>query len=346
MKKMENYKIILIDNTDDVETLIRSEKSIQKIERISDYDFLSDAIKKDDYDVAIINPELSSENADHIVKELLKRRIPSLVILNKYDAVEKTIDALSAGAFDYFNRPHLDFMTKSKKEEALKDILSKIKLASESKDRINIIDMKKEELDSTFDFTESSEKIIIIGSSTGGPQSLEQIIPIFPKEIPGPIIVVQHIPEAFTQKLAERFDSISNINVKEAEDGEELKAGVCYIAKGDHHLTLRRKDEKKVVISLNKKDKLLGVRPCINITMESAARIYGKKVIGVVLTGMGTDGTIGSKKIKEKGGTVIVESEATSIIYGMPKSVVNSGYYDAIVDLQKIPIAVLQMLEV
>jgi two-component system, chemotaxis family, protein-glutamate methylesterase/glutaminase len=343
---MEQFRILLFDNDIELEMIIGSDKLMQKVERAENYKILLGMIGKNNYDAAIINPELCEGDVEAVVKLFLTRKVPVLVILDKYNEVEKIIDALSAGAFDYFQRPLVNIISETQKGEVSKDISAKIMLAVKSKDKIKIVDTIKESSVPAFDFRKSSKKIIIIGSSTGGPQSLEQIIPVFPKEIPGPIIVVQHMPQAFTKKLAERFDAISNVKVKEAEDGEELVNGVCYIAKGDYHLILKKNNDKKVIIALNQKERILGVRPCINVTMESAAKIYGRNVIGVILTGMGTDGTVGSKKIKENGGTIIVESEKTSIIYGMPKSVVTSGYYDAIIDLEKIPVAVLQILEV
>ena len=339
---MSAYRLLLYDETEEIKgMLIENEVDVDFTNKFED---IPQMIRKNRYDSAIINPDICKCNMDELIKMLLLKKIPALLILNKYDDVEKVIEALSSGGFDYFMRPS-QVLTESQKAAMVSEIISKVYLASTSKDKIKPSDIEKVENDQRFDFRKSTQKIIIIGSSTGGPQSLDHVIPFFPKEIPAPIILVQHMPPIFTKKLAERLDGISNVRVKEAIDGEEIEDGFCYVAKGDYHLELKRKDGK-TIIKLNQKERILGVRPCINVTMESASKIYGKNAIGIILTGMGSDGTIGSKKIKERRGTIIVQSEATSIIYGMPKSVVLSGYYDVIVDLQKIAIAALQMLEV
>lgn len=339
---MSAYRLLLYDDTDEIKTIL--EENEVEIDYVSNTEDILQLIRKNKYDSAILNPEICKCDMDKLIKTLLSKKIPSLIILNKYDEVEKVIDSLSSGGFDYFMRPS-KILTEKQKETAVGEIISKVYLASSSKNKIKPNETATLDKTIKFNFKKSTEKIIIIGSSTGGPQSLDQVIPHFPKEIPAPIIIIQHMPPIFTKKLAERLDSISNMHVKEAENEEEIKDGVCYIAPGDYHLELKRKDDK-TFIKLNQKERLLGVRPCINITMESAAKIYEKNTIGIILTGMGSDGTIGAKKIKERNGTVIVQSENTSIIYGMPKSVVLSGYYDAIIDLQKIAVATLQVLEV
>lgn len=342
---MGTYNIIILDKDERLDFFLS--KQNLKTKYVIDFDSLIDSVDKEEFDVAIINPEINKEDITTIVKRLLKKSIPVLVTLERNSDVEKIIDGLSAGAFDYFQKPVFSMMTEETKNSFLKELLFKINLAAESRFKTQNIDLLKDDFDEiSYNFKKASDKIIVIGSSTGGPQSLDQIIPLFPEEIPAPIIIIQHMPEIFTKKFAERLALVSNVKVKEAEEGEEIKNGVCYVAKGDYHLELKKNSDKKVIIHMNKKEKILGVRPSVNVTMESASKIYKKNVIGVILTGMGSDGTIGCKKIKEKGGTVIVESEKTSVIYGMPKSVINSGYYDVIVDLQKITVAVIQMLKV
>lgn len=191
----------------------------------------------------------------------------------------------------------------------------------------------------------TQEKILIIGASTGGPQSLELIIKNIPKDFPLPILIVQHMPENFTSSFAKRLNELSYIDIKEAEDNEEIKKGTAYIAKGNYHMELCLIDNKKI-IRYNQKDRELGVRPNINIMFKSVAKIYKDKVIGIILTGMGRDGTEGCKEIKKYQGTVIVQSKESSIIFGMPKSVIESDYYDEIIDLDKMLIAILQLVEI
>lgn len=335
------FDIIILDKDEELKNLLGEQKDIT-LQVWKDADSFERQIRAKQFDAALINPNCYKEDIAVLVKVLSYKKIPTIVILERYDDIEKTIDALSAGAFDYFSKPFLKIISREDKENIKKDVVQKITLSQNAKNKLRaIIEGEKETYD--FEFSSDFKKIIIIGSSTGGPQSLDQIIPIIPKGIPTPIIIVQHMPEGFTQKFAERLNSISEISVKEAEDGEELKSGVCYVAKGDHHLVLK-KEKNKTIITLNQQERMLGVRPCINITMESASKIYKSKTIGVILTGMGSDGTIGAKKIKEAGGTIIVQTPETAIISSMPKSVVEKKYCDEIVDLDKIPVALLQLL--
>ena len=266
------------------------------------------------------------------------------MILENPKDIEYVIEGLSLGAFDYFHKAPISILDESQIEANMQNIIEKISFAIDAKDKIGTTHHETSN-DLNYDFTSSSKKLVIIGSSTGGPQSLERVVPLLPKEIPSSIIIVQHMPEEFTGKLASRLDKISDIKVKEAEEGEELKKGICYIAKGNHHLELMKKSNK-IHLTLNKKEKLHGTRPSVDITMQSATKYFGKNILGIIMRGMGSDETIGAKKIKEKGGTVIAQSEKTSIIFGMPRSVISKGYYDEIVDLDKIPVAILQILEV
>lgn len=178
----------------------------------------------------------------------------------------------------------------------------------------------------------SIEKLITIGASTGGPKALGEILPKIPVDIPAGILVVQHMPEGFTKSMAEHLNWESQIRVKEAGEGDKIQAGNAYIAPGDFHMVVSR-EEKGDIIRLKKDSPELGTRPAINVTMRSVAPIYGKRNIGVVLTGMGTDGTEGLRVIRNFGGTTLAEHESTCIVYGMPRSAVEEGVVDKVVPL-------------
>lgn len=178
----------------------------------------------------------------------------------------------------------------------------------------------------------SMEKLITIGASTGGPKALGEILPKIPVDIPAGILVVQHMPEGFTKSMAEHLNWESQIHVKEAQEGDKIQAGNAYIAPGDFHLVVAR-EEKGDIIRLKKDPSELGTRPTINVTMRSVAPIYGKRNIGVVLTGMGTDGTEGLRMIRNFGGTTLAEHESTCIVYGMPRSAIEEGVVDKVVPL-------------
>ncbi len=174
--------------------------------------------------------------------------------------------------------------------------------------------------------------IVVIGSSTGGPRALYTVIPSIPADIPAALLLVQHMPPGFTKALAGRLDALSQIPVKEAEIGDILRNGQAFMAPGGYHMVLK----KNATIDLNQSPTVCGVRPAVDVTMASAVAVYGGSVTGVVLTGMGSDGTRGSGMIKEAGGSIIVEDASTCTIYGMPRSIIEAGYADYVLPLPEI----------
>jgi len=181
-------------------------------------------------------------------------------------------------------------------------------------------------------------KTLIIGTSTGGPKALMQVIPNLPQDLPAQVLVVQHMPPLFTKSLAERLDNASKLSVKEAKDGDRARPGQVLLAPGDYHMTVSSDGE----ISLNQNPPRWGVRPSVDVTMESVAECFGASSLGVVMTGMGVDGTKGSSSIKSAGGSVLVEDESTCAVYGMPMSVVNAGFADAVVPLHNMATAIVR----
>jgi two-component system chemotaxis response regulator CheB len=181
----------------------------------------------------------------------------------------------------------------------------------------------------------------MIGSSTGGPKALYQVVPALPADLPAAVLIVQHMPPGFTVSLANRLDQLSGMVVKEAAIGDILYNGVVYLAKGGFHMVV----EEGGVIGLNQKPTVCGVRPSVDVTMLSLPGVFGSAVLGVVLTGMGSDGTNGSQHIKRNGGKIIAEDESTCVVWGMPKSVVEAGYADLVFPLPRIANAVVGILK-
>ncbi len=178
--------------------------------------------------------------------------------------------------------------------------------------------------------------IISIGSSTGGPLALQTVIANLPRNLPVPILIAQHMPPMFTKSLAERLDALAQLKVKEAEDGEWTQPGSVYIAPGGKHLTVRKVGSRsQLMVSPEPKDTLY--HPCVDILMLSVAEAFGGFAMGVILTGMGDNGVVGLKKLKEKGGVVIAQDEASSVVYGMPRAVVEAKLPDAVASLEDIP---------
>lgn len=189
----------------------------------------------------------------------------------------------------------------------------------------------------------SNEKIIAIGTSTGGPRALQQVITNLPKDLPCGIVIVQHMPAGFTKSLAERLNSLSELVVKEAENNDIISAGKVFIAPGNYHMVVESQGDLRI-IRLNQNPPLASHRPAVDVLFESVAK-YGNKVIAVVLTGMGSDGAKGMKFIKDAGGYAIAEDKSTAVVYGMPKAVADLGLVDKVAPLDAIADELVQTVK-
>ena len=188
-----------------------------------------------------------------------------------------------------------------------------------------------------------SKKLVAIGTSTGGPQALQQVITRLPGNLPCGVVVVQHMPAGFTKALADRLDTISQVSVKEAEDGDIIQPGHVYIAPGSHHLRVREEGSSRRIV-LGQDPPVGNHRPAVNVMYDSVAPI-GKNLVAVIMTGMGCDGCEGVKKIKAAGGYSIAQDEPTCVVYRMPKAVVDAGLADEIKPIQSIAQAIVEAVK-
>ena len=177
---------------------------------------------------------------------------------------------------------------------------------------------------------------VVIGISTGGPHALKLLIPQFPADFPVPMAVVLHMPVGYTELFAHQLDQISFLKVKEAEEGDHFEAGTVLIAPAGRHLILQKSSTGLVTAHLDARPFDTLHRPSADVLFDSAASVFGKRTLGVIMTGMGSDGLEGSRAIKEKGGRIITESEETCVVYGMPRSVAEAGLSDEQAPLNKI----------
>lgn len=269
---------------------------------------------------------------------LIMKKCPTPVVMFSSltkEGADVTMEALKLGAVDFLQKPK-----NSLEIYPLKDtLIEKVGTAAKAK-----LIGKKEYLDSSkpkvkdlkTTFRKSSQpgkvnKLCVIGCSTGGPKALTEVFSGL-RKLNESILVVQHMPAFFTKTLAKRLDDITTFLVKEAEDNEEIKKGVAYIAPGDFHMELKREGDK-TYIKLNKGASLHGCRPAVDYLFKSAAPLFNERLLGCVLTGMGKDGVGGCEDIKAFRGTVYVESEETCTIYGMPKQVVERKLSDKILPI-------------
>jgi two-component system, chemotaxis family, protein-glutamate methylesterase/glutaminase len=174
--------------------------------------------------------------------------------------------------------------------------------------------------------------IVLIAASTGGPATVMRLVPGFPQDFPAAIVVVQHMPPAFTNQYAVQLAEATDLEVKEAESNEALRPGVIYVCPGSHHLRINSQGR----ITLDNGPRIAGYRPCADVAMETAAAFAGAMTVGVVLTGMGNDASHGVQKIKAAGGLVLAQDEATAVIFGMPAEAIKTGAVDQILPLEQI----------
>jgi two-component system chemotaxis response regulator CheB len=255
----------------------------------------------------------------------------------------ETVQALTIGAVDFIAKPE----HKSNMTSILEEVGGKIIRASKAK----IWPMKKlppvEPLPTAVTATKRlrnltrNDKIVVIGSSTGGPRALNTVVPNLPSDLPASFLVIQHMPVGFTRSLSERLNQSSQLLIKEAEPGDSLEVGRCLVAPGGFHMIL----DQNNTIALNQNPAVHGVRPAVDVTLISAAQKFGDRIVSVILTGMGNDGTNGAILVHSSGGWVIAESEETCVVWGMPRSVFEAGAANEVVPLHQVSQAIVNAVK-
>lgn len=260
-----------------------------------------------------------------------------LSAMNKRQA-DIVIKALEMGAVDFI--PKTSGTLSLDIDQVSENIISKVKDAAKIKmDKVSQKTMERIVV-SDFKISSKRDRIIVIGASTGGPKALLEVISSLPRDLPATVLIVQHMPEGFTESLAERLNWQTSLEVKEAKDGDKLKPGVVYIAPGNQHMKVNGKK-----VHLTNGVKINYTRPSIDVLMESVAKHYGPNAIGVIMTGMGQDGANGMKAIKERLGRTIAQNEKTCAVYGMPKAAIDMRVVDSVVPLNRISQEIIKMLK-
>ena len=324
----------IIDKQPDMRVVGMARDGMEAVEKIGQ-------IKPDVITLDVEMPRLNGLEALKVIMKKTPTRVIMVSSLTSKDA-EITIECLENGALDFIQKPagSTSWTFRQVESELVEKIRNVMKIGVNSLE-IKQIPVKKP---SRPFISAVGDKILLVASSTGGPRSLDTVIPHLPSNINLPVIVVQHMPAGFTKSLADRLDKISEVSVKEAQEGDLLEKNTVYIAPGNYHLGLK-KDGPRVKLFLDDSEKINNVRPAADFTFDLAAEIYKNNIIGVVLTGMGRDGAKGAFKIKHYGGKVIAESQETCVVYGMPKAVVEEGYADYILPNYKISEKITDILE-
>jgi two-component system chemotaxis response regulator CheB len=240
-----------------------------------------------------------------------------------------TLDALARGASDYVTKPSATGGVDTARDRVQEDLIRKIK----SLCAVRAPGPRPPAAPPRFSGgSQARIDVVAIGTSTGGPNALSALIPQLPADFPVPIVIVQHMPVLFTRLLAERLNSLARLRTREGKEGERLERGQVWIAPGDHHMTVIRRGTE-FILGINREAQENSCRPAVDVLFRSVAQNYGANVLAVVLTGMGADGTRGSAAIRQAGGEVIVQDEASSVVWGMPGSVVAASLANSIYPL-------------
>ncbi len=360
-----------------IEIILTKDPGIQVVGQASDGAEALDLIAKLDPDVITMDVEMPRMDGITAVREIMARSPKPVLMISSVttEGAETTLRALDAGAMDFVSKPasrvSLDIV---QQEQEIRD-----KVKAVSKRRPPLL-RPKPRLDSSQTPTRPGpdrgtryglktrpstvkpaigqitpalvvEKpmgrpirdIVSIGVSTGGPPAVQKVLSSLPKDFPAPILIAQHMPAAFTAPFSRRLDNACEISVKEAVSGERLQPGVAYVAPGGRHIYLEAKlSTMTVIVTDDPKEALY--KPSATVLHESVGRALGWRALGVQLTGMGSDGLEGIRVLKEKGGRTLAQSDATCVVYGMPKAIVDAGLADEVVDLDDMALAIMSSL--
>jgi two-component system chemotaxis response regulator CheB len=285
-------------------------------------------------DVVTMDFNMPKMNGADAVREIMHTRPTPVVMLSAHtrDGARETFEALTAGAVDFLTKPSgevsADFQAIGPK------LLEKLAACAGVTPReLKPVKARPPTVDpSLTTWPPTGPKVVVIGVSTGGPSALTRVLPALPADIGVAVIVVQHMPAQFTTTLAERLNGLSAIEVREAQEGDKPRRGLALVAPGDRHLEFGDKG----ILVLSDGPEVNGCRPSVDVTMRSAAKIFGRRTIGVIMTGMGRDGAEGLAAVRAAGGRTLAQDKATSTIWGMPRAAVEAGVVDEVVALDEI----------
>lgn len=314
----------------------------------------AEVLKPDVISMDINMPHMDGLQATEIIMSSNPR--PILIVSSESrEGAEVTLKALELGAIDFVAKPSggIDLDMSSVKDELCRKLkmaakVRVVRTATRSKLQNEIAsssprvepagkngDSGLQEVRAAVNAAAKSAgkfPIVVLASSTGGPATLMNFMPYFPKDFPGAVILVQHMPGNFTAQFSKQLAEISKIKVKEAEAGEIIVPGQLYVCPGSHHLRVSPTGR----ISLDDGPRISGYRPCADLTFESTAEYAGPMTIGVILTGMGNDGAKGVQEIRAAGGHVIAQDESTAVIFGMPQEAIKTGAVDQVLPMEAI----------
>ncbi|RLG77008.1 MAG: chemotaxis response regulator protein-glutamate methylesterase [Thermoprotei archaeon] len=340
-------RVLIADDSAFMRKLIREvlsrDPAIEVVATASDGVDAVNKVLELDPDVVVLDVQMPRMNGLEALKEIMKYKPKPVIIFSAFtdrDA-DLSLQALRLGAVDIIPKPggpiSLDI------SEVADQLLLKVKTAARS----NLYALRQHSslmLQRHRHFRlrvrraaeEFPDVAVAIAASTGGPSAVARVLSALPKDLPAAVLIVQHMPAFFTKRFAEHLDKLSELTVKEAENGEKLRMGTVYVAPGDYHMLVVQGVDGAPQIKIHKGPKINNVRPSADPLFQSVARVFGRNAVAVVLTGLGSDGAEGVRYIKRYGGYVIAQDKETSVVFGMPRAAIETGCVDTILPLHQI----------
>jgi two-component system chemotaxis response regulator CheB len=340
-------KVLIVDDSALMRQLLtqilNSDPELEVIGTAGDPFVAREKIKALNPDVLTLDIEMPRMDGLTFLEKLMRGHPMPVVMISSLtsNGADTTLRALSLGAIDYVSKPKVDVSNGTVKEA--EEIIAKVKAAARA--RVNRTSAPRAALASspTKNYQISAtHKIVAIGASTGGTEALKDLLSPLPADFPG-IVIVQHMPEAFTRKFADRLDSLCKIRVKEAQDGDRILPGHALLAPGGHQMAVLRKG-MEYGVRVYRGERVNRHLPSVDVLFSSCAGSMGKNALGVLLTGMGNDGAHGMLEMKQAGAFNIAQDESTSVVFGMPREAIQLNAVDRVLPLDQIPDALLQRL--
>ena len=344
-------RVLIVDDSalvrQTLSDVLSSDPAIEVIGTAGDPYVAAERIREQVPDVITLDIEMPRMDGLTFLQKIMSQHPIPVVICSTLaeEGAQSTLKALEYGAVDIIAKPRLG--SKQFLEESSAILCQAVKAAAsarlQTKAARHTVEPKLTAdailARSTVPMLETTEKVVVIGASTGGTEALRSLLEALPPDAPG-IVIVQHMPELFTRAFADRLDGICRISVKEAERNDTVLRGRALIAPGNHHLLLKRSGARYFV-DIKDGPLVCRHRPSVDVLFRSAARYAGRNAVAVILTGMGDDGSRGMLEMKQAGATTIAQDEATSVVFGMPNEAIKCGAVDIVLPLQTIAGAIL-----
>ncbi|MDB4909034.1 MAG: Chemotaxis response regulator protein-glutamate methylesterase [Gemmatimonadetes bacterium] len=303
--------------------------------------------------VADLNPDVVTldlvmpvmDGVEFLKRQMATRPLPVVICSISHESGAAALEALEAGAVDFIQKPTA--LATDRIFEIADELVAKVKSAASI--RLKATDVPAvaptlPELPAPIPNRVKGAQVVVIGISTGGPQALRYLVPRFPANFPAPIAIVLHMPVGYTEMYAGRLNDLSALEVVEAHEGDVARPGVVLLAPAGRHLLFERQPDGAVKCHLDVRPFDTPHRPAVDVLFRSASDVYGERVLGVVMTGMGNDGLVGASYVKARGGTIFTEAESSCTVYGMPRAVDEAMVSDRSLPLQDMAASIMEMV--